>query len=83
MGNVAYRLELHVELSQIHSTFHVSQLRKCVADETAVVPLEKIQVDDRLNYIEKPVAILDKKVKVFRNKEVPLVEYKTNLLLTR
>ena len=42
VGKVAYRLELHAELSQIHITFHVSQLRKCVADEMAVVPLEDI-----------------------------------------
>ena len=63
-----------MELSQIHNTFHVSQLRKCVADEMAVVPLEDIQVDASLNYIERPVAIMDRKVKVLRNKEVPLVQ---------
>ena len=74
MGKVAYRLELPVELSHIHNTFHMSQLRKCVADETAVVPLEDIQVDDRLSYIEKTIAILDRKVKVLRNKEVCLVQ---------
>ena len=43
MGRVAYRLDLPVELSQIHSTFHASQLRKCVVDDSAVVPLEDIQ----------------------------------------
>ena len=74
VGKVAYRLELRAELSQIHNTFRVSQMRKCVADETEVVPLEDIQVDDRLNYIEKPVSILDKKVKILRNKVVPLVK---------
>nr|KAJ0220480.1 hypothetical protein LSAT_V11C200070630 [Lactuca sativa] len=47
----------------------VGKLRKCVADETVVVPLEDIQVDDHLNYIEKPVAILDRKVYTLRNKE--------------
>ena len=49
-------------------------MRKCVVDETTVAPLEDIQVDYRLNYIKKPVTILDKKVKVLRNKEVPLVQ---------
>ena len=46
-------------MSQIHDTFHVSQLRKCIADESAVVPLEDIQVDASLNYVERPVAIRD------------------------
>ena len=74
MGRVAYRLELPAELSQIHDTFHVSQLRKCIADESAVVLLEDIQVDSSLNYVERPIAILDRKIKVLRNKEVPLVQ---------
>ena len=74
MGRVAYRLELPAELGQIHDTFHVSQLRKCIADESAVVPLDDIQVDAGLNYVERPVAIRDRKVKVLRNKEVPLVQ---------
>ena len=73
VGRVAYRLELPAESSQIHNNFHMSQLRKCVADETAVVPLKYIKVDASLNYIERPIAILDWKVKVLRNKEVPWV----------
>ena len=51
----------------------MSQLRKCIADESAVVSLEDIQVDVSLNYAERPVAIRDQKFKVLRNKEVPLV----------
>ena len=72
VGRVVYRLELPAELSQIHDTFHMSQLRKCIADESAVVPLEDIQVDASLNYVERPVAVVDRKIKVLRNKEVPL-----------
>ena len=74
VGKVAYRLELPAELSSIHNTFHVSQLRKCVADETSVVPLEDITVDEGLNYVEKPIAILDKKTRETRGGQVALVK---------
>ena len=74
VGRVAYHLDLPAELGQIHDTFHVSQLQKCIADESAVVPLEDIQVDANLNYVERPVVIMDRKMKVLRNKEVPLVQ---------
>ena len=74
VGRVSYRLDLPEEHSQIHSTFNVSQLRKCLVDDSAVVPLEDIQVDDRLNYIERLVAILDMKTKTLRNRVVDLVK---------
>ncbi|KAD7479850.1 hypothetical protein E3N88_02986 [Mikania micrantha] len=70
IGNFAYRLELPDELSGIHDTFHMSYLRKCLADESAYVPFEDLEIDDKLNYIEKPVAILDRKVKQLRNKSL-------------
>ncbi|KAI3775824.1 hypothetical protein L1987_45578 [Smallanthus sonchifolius] len=74
VGKVAYRLELPEELSGIHSTFHVSHLRKCLADETSHVPLNDIEVDERLNYVEKPVAILERKEKRLRNKVIKQVK---------
>ncbi|KAJ9546574.1 hypothetical protein OSB04_019117 [Centaurea solstitialis] len=74
VGKVAYWLELSLELNEIHDTFHVSQLRKCLADETAHVPKYDIQVDERLNYIERPIAILERKMKSLRNKEIELVK---------
>ncbi|KAD7477674.1 hypothetical protein E3N88_00810 [Mikania micrantha] len=74
VGEVAYRLELPDELSGIHNTFHVSHLRKCLADESAYVPLEDVEVVDKLNYVEKPVAILDRKIKRLRNKSLNQVK---------
>ncbi|KAJ9539506.1 LOW QUALITY PROTEIN: hypothetical protein OSB04_032239 [Centaurea solstitialis] len=76
LGKVAYRLELPPELSLIHDTFHVSQLRKCLADESAHIPIDDIQVDERLNYVERPIAILERKTKSLRNKEIGLWEHR-------
>ena len=70
VGKFAYRLELPEELSEIHNTFHVSYLRKCLVDESAYVPYEDLEIGDKLNYVEKPVAILDRKVKQLRNKAI-------------
>ncbi|KAD3068433.1 hypothetical protein E3N88_36313 [Mikania micrantha] len=74
IDKVAYRLELPDELSSIHPTFHVSHLRKCLADETSHVLYDKIEVDDKLNYVEEPVAILDRDEKRLRNKVVKMVK---------
>ncbi|KAI3813748.1 hypothetical protein L1987_18480 [Smallanthus sonchifolius] len=74
LGQVAYRLDLPVELSGIHPTFHVSHLRKCLADDTAHIPYDEIGVDDRLNYVEEPIAIIDRAEKRLCNKSIPLVK---------
>ena len=52
VGNVAYQLELPPELSNIHPTFHVSNLKKCLAEENLHVPLEDIQIDESMHFIE-------------------------------
>ncbi|KAD2805328.1 hypothetical protein E3N88_38705 [Mikania micrantha] len=74
VGEVVYRLELPDELSKIHPTFHVSYLRKCLTDETSHIPYEQIEIDNKLNYMEHPVAILDYDEKKLRNKNVKLVK---------
>ncbi|XP_021991091.1 uncharacterized protein LOC110887833 [Helianthus annuus] len=73
MLKVAYRLELPEELSGIHGTFHVSQLQKCLAEETAYIHYNEIEVDDSLNYAVRPLEILDRKVKHLRNKQIDQV----------
>nr|GEU64737.1 putative reverse transcriptase domain-containing protein [Tanacetum cinerariifolium] len=60
IGLVAYKLELPVKLRGIHSTFYVSNLKKCLADENLVIPLEEVQLDDKLHFIEEPVEIIDR-----------------------
>nr|GEX47358.1 reverse transcriptase domain-containing protein [Tanacetum cinerariifolium] len=54
LGTVAYRLELLKQLSRVHSTFHVSNLKKCMSNEPLAIPLDEIQVDDKLHFIEEP-----------------------------
>ncbi|GJW50934.1 putative reverse transcriptase domain-containing protein [Tanacetum coccineum] len=63
VGPVSYTLELPKELKRIHSTFHVSNLKKCLAEGGIVVPIDEIQVDDKLHMTEEPVEIIDREVK--------------------
>ncbi|XP_071714765.1 uncharacterized protein [Rutidosis leptorrhynchoides] len=74
VGKVAYRLALLERLSGIHNTFHVSQLRKCLTDESMQVPLDEVEIDEKLRYAERPVRILDQKVKQLRNKMVTMLK---------
>ncbi|XP_076932902.1 uncharacterized protein LOC143598618 [Bidens hawaiensis] len=73
VGEMAYKLDLPIELEGIHFTFHVSHKRKCLADDTSHVPLMDIEVDERLNNIEEPVEIVDRKEKQLCHKVIPLV----------
>ncbi|GJW31315.1 putative reverse transcriptase domain-containing protein [Tanacetum coccineum] len=75
---VAYKLELPQELSRVHNTFHVSNLKKCYSDDPLVVPLEGLQVDDKLHFVEEPVEIMDREVKQLRRSCVPIVKVRWN-----
>nr|GEW12589.1 putative reverse transcriptase domain-containing protein [Tanacetum cinerariifolium] len=63
VGKVAYRLELPQELSKVHPTFHVSNLNKCYAGGPLVMPLERIYIDDMLQFVEEPIEIMERKIK--------------------
>ncbi|GKF38427.1 putative reverse transcriptase domain-containing protein, partial [Tanacetum coccineum] len=63
IGPVAYRLRLPKELNDVHDTFHVSNLKKCLADPTLHIPLDEIQVDAKLNFVQEPVEILEREFK--------------------
>ncbi|GJS19447.1 hypothetical protein Tco_0448079 [Tanacetum coccineum] len=78
VGKVAYRLELPQELSRVHHTFHVSNLKKCYADEPLVMPLEGIHVDDKLQFMEEPVEIIEREIKRLKRSRIPLVKVRWN-----
>ncbi|GJS28062.1 putative reverse transcriptase domain-containing protein [Tanacetum coccineum] len=74
VGSVAYKLELPEELSRVHNTFHVSNLKKCYADEPLAVPLDGLHFDDKLQFVEEPLEIMDREVKRLRKSRVPIVK---------
>ncbi|GKD91822.1 putative reverse transcriptase domain-containing protein [Tanacetum coccineum] len=78
VGTVAYRLELPHQLSRVHSTFHVSNLKKCLSDEPLAIPLDEIHFDDKLYFVEEPVEIMDCEVKRLKQSRVPIIKVRWN-----
>ncbi|KAD6118923.1 hypothetical protein E3N88_10194 [Mikania micrantha] len=74
IGKVAYKLELPSELSNVHPTFHMSNLRKRLADQDLQVPLNDIRVDDTMHFVEKLVEIMDCEVKKLKRSRIPIVK---------
>nr|GEV43919.1 putative reverse transcriptase domain-containing protein [Tanacetum cinerariifolium] len=72
--DVAYKLDLPKELSRVHNTFHVSNLKKCHANEPLAVSLDGLHFDDNLHFVEKPVEIMDREVKWLKRSRIPLVK---------
>nr|GEW07636.1 putative reverse transcriptase domain-containing protein [Tanacetum cinerariifolium] len=70
VGTVAYQLELPKQLSRVHSTFHVLNLKKCLSDENLAIPLDEIQIYDKLHFIEEPVKIIDREVKRLKQSHI-------------
>nr|GFD11957.1 putative reverse transcriptase domain-containing protein [Tanacetum cinerariifolium] len=78
VGKVADKLELPQELSRVHHTFHVSNLKKCYSDEPLVMPLEGVHIDDTLQFVEKPVEIIEREIKRLKRSRIPLVKVRWN-----
>ncbi|GKC83897.1 putative reverse transcriptase domain-containing protein [Tanacetum coccineum] len=78
VGSVAYKFELPQELSRVHNTFHVSNLKKCYFDEPLAVPLEGLHIDDKLQFVEEPVEIMEQEVKQLKRSRIPLVKVHWN-----
>ncbi|GJV55494.1 putative reverse transcriptase domain-containing protein [Tanacetum coccineum] len=75
---VAYKLELPEELSRVHNTFHVSNLKKCYADEPLAIPLDGLHFNDKLQFVEEPVEIVDREVKRLKRSRIPLIKVRWN-----
>ncbi|GJR45083.1 putative reverse transcriptase domain-containing protein [Tanacetum coccineum] len=78
IGLVAYRLRLPEELNSVHDTFHVSNLKKCLADANLHVPLDEIKVDKTLRFVEEPIEIMDREIKKLKRRKVVLVKVRWN-----
>ncbi|GJZ77416.1 putative reverse transcriptase domain-containing protein [Tanacetum coccineum] len=79
IGPVAYRLRLPNELSEVHDTFHVSKLKKWLADANLHVPLDEIKVDKTIHFVKKPVEIMDREVKTLKRSKIPIVKVRWSL----
>ncbi|GKD14264.1 putative reverse transcriptase domain-containing protein [Tanacetum coccineum] len=78
VGPVAYTLELLEELSNVHSTFHVSNSKKCLYDKSLIIPIKEIRLDDKLNFVEEPIEIMDQEVKQQKQSRIPIVKVRWN-----
>nr|GEX02199.1 putative reverse transcriptase domain-containing protein [Tanacetum cinerariifolium] len=80
-GHVTYRLRLPEELSSVHNTFHMSNLKKCLANANLHVSLDEIKVDKTLHFFEEPVEIMDREVKYLKRRKIPIVKRYAYLML--
>ncbi|GJW05214.1 putative reverse transcriptase domain-containing protein [Tanacetum coccineum] len=78
IGTVAYKLELPEELRSVHNTFHVSNIKKCLSDESLVILMKELRLDDKLNFVEEPVEIMDQEVKQLKQSRIPIVKVRWN-----
>ncbi|GJT81891.1 hypothetical protein Tco_1056233 [Tanacetum coccineum] len=82
VGAIAYKLEIPQELSRVHNTFHVSNLKKCYADEPLAVSLDGLHIDDNLHFVKELVEIMDGEVKRLRQSRVPIVKVDSVIIVT-
>ncbi|GKE76105.1 putative reverse transcriptase domain-containing protein [Tanacetum coccineum] len=78
VGDVAYKLKLPEELSRVHNTFHVSNLKKCHADKPLAVLLDRLHFHDKLHFVEDSVEIMDREVKWFKQSRIPIINVRWN-----
>nr|GEU54916.1 putative reverse transcriptase domain-containing protein [Tanacetum cinerariifolium] len=78
VGMVAYKLELPQQLSQVHNTFHMSNLKKCLSDESLVIPLDELRIDAKLYFVEEPMEIMDREIKQLKRSHIPIIKVRWN-----
>ncbi|GJV42857.1 putative reverse transcriptase domain-containing protein [Tanacetum coccineum] len=78
IGPVAYKLELLEELSNVHSTFYVSNLKKCLFDKSLVILIKELRLNDKLNFMEEPVEIMDREVKKLKQSRILIIKVRWN-----
>nr|GEY07878.1 putative reverse transcriptase domain-containing protein [Tanacetum cinerariifolium] len=78
IGPVAYKLELPEELSNVHNIFYVSNLNKCLSDESLVILMKELQLDEKLNFVEEPIKIMDREIKQLRQSRIPIIKVQWN-----
>nr|GEW43657.1 putative reverse transcriptase domain-containing protein [Tanacetum cinerariifolium] len=78
VGDVAYRLELPHQLSRVHNTFHVSNLKMCLSDESLLIMLDELRIDDKIHFVKEPVEIMDRKIKQLKRSRIPIIKVRWN-----
>ncbi|GKE70989.1 putative reverse transcriptase domain-containing protein, partial [Tanacetum coccineum] len=78
VGEIAYKLELPEELSRVHNTFHICNLKRCYSDDPLTVPLDGLHIDDQLHFVEEPVEIVDREIKWLKRTRISLVKVRWN-----
>nr|GEV73596.1 putative reverse transcriptase domain-containing protein [Tanacetum cinerariifolium] len=78
VGTIAYRIELPEQLSRVHGTFHVSNLKKCLSDEPLAISLDEVHIDDKLCFVKEPVEFMDREVKWLKQSRIPIIKVRWN-----
>nr|GFA98907.1 putative reverse transcriptase domain-containing protein [Tanacetum cinerariifolium] len=78
VGTVAYRLELPKQLSRVRSTFHVSNLKKCLSGEPLAISLDEVHIDDKLRFVKEPVEVMDREFKRLKQSRIPIIKVRWN-----
>nr|GFB43139.1 putative reverse transcriptase domain-containing protein [Tanacetum cinerariifolium] len=78
VGTLAYRLKLSEQLSRVHSTFHVSNVKKCLSNEPLAISLDEVHIDDKLRFVKEPVEVMDHEVNRLKKSHIPIIKVQWN-----